>query len=620
MGRYLALTYVLLLVNSLGLLRGMEVHAATAVLFIVAVHVSYCTMYAFVAIAPALVLNEALRTRAVARSRGARWAVLGLALVSGSVVQLGLFADGVIFDMYGFHLNGFVWNLVSTPGGIDSMGATDSTNTSIALLVVGFITVQSLLLAAALRSANLRRFCARVFRTRGVVTALVALVALAAGERIAYGVASFRAYRPILDAAGSVPFYTRSRMRRFCLDLGLEEVRRESVQFALGSGRLDYPRTPLVRAPDARNLNVVWLVAESWRGDTLTPELMPETTAFAERSQWFQNHYSAGNGTRMGMFGMFYGLYGPYWFKFLEANRGPVVIDTLLDAGYDIDVRTSARFTYPEFDRTLWARLPQTRMHEENPDLRGWENDREHVTALIDSIENRDTEKPFMRFMFFESAHAPYDFPKEMAVRRPFKRRLNYVTMDMDKDVEPIRNSYLNACHSLDARFGRVLTYLEESGLLDTTIVVVTGDHGEEFMEKGHWGHNSTFVDEQTRPPLVIWMPGREPRKFQTLSSHIDLPATILAALGVTTPPSEYSLGYDLFGDHVRDHVVVADWKRLAIVDEDCKIVAPVRDAALGGGYVTTHDDAAVPNATPVYAGHRDQILSVLRELARFSR
>ncbi|HZJ71964.1 MAG TPA: hypothetical protein VFF36_13615, partial [Planctomycetota bacterium] len=60
---------------------------------------------------------------------------------------------------------------------------------------------------------------------------------------------------------------------------------------------------PLERAPGSRDWNVLWLVAESLRADALDPEIMPATSAFAERATRFDRHYSSGNGTRMGLFG-----------------------------------------------------------------------------------------------------------------------------------------------------------------------------------------------------------------------------------------------------------------------------------------------------------------------------
>jgi membrane-anchored protein YejM (alkaline phosphatase superfamily) len=100
-----------------------------------------------------------------------------------------------------------------------------------------------------------------------------------------------------------------------------------------------------------------------------------------------------------------------------------------------------------------------------------------------------------MRFMFFESPHASYDFPPESVVKKPYLEDFNYLTTDPDSARVLLKNRYLNACHHLDSQLERIFQYLEREGLLESTIVVVTGDHGEEFMDSGRWGHNSQFSD-----------------------------------------------------------------------------------------------------------------------------
>ena len=214
------------------------------------------------------------------------------------------------------------------------------------------------------------------------------------------------------------------------------------------------------------------------------PRNMPATWAFAGRSARFTRHYSGGDGTRMGVFAMFTGLYGPYWFSSLSSGRGAVIVDLLIDEGYQLDLRTSAMFTYPEFDRTIFSRVPRERMHEAAPAL-GWIADRANVDGLLEFPEKRDPSKPFMTFMFFESPHAPYEFPPECAIQNPYLQVVNYLAMDPKRDAPGLKRRYANSCTHLDTQFDRVIGFPEKKGLLDSTIVILTGDHGEEFMEKG---------------------------------------------------------------------------------------------------------------------------------------
>jgi len=347
---------------------------------------------------------------------------------------------------------------------------------------------------------------------------------------------------------------------------------------------------------------------------------MPHTHAFSERALRFEQHYSGGNGTRMAMFGMFYGLYGNYWFNFLHDNRGPVLIDLLLEDNYQMDMFTSARFSYPEFDKTIFARLPQKCLHDEtevSPGL-GWHRDRENVDHLIDFIENRAPDRPFMTFMFFESPHARYYFPPENAIAKPYLEEFSYATANIERDIKLIFNRYVNSCNHLDSQIWRIIQYLQQADLLGSTIVLITGDHGEEFMEKGRWGHNSAFNDEQTRTPLIIWIPGVEPRKISRMTSHLDIPATILSALGVTSPPEDFSLGFDLTGDAIREFTVLSGWDTLAYVDEEYKAVFPIKLFNMARQQVTTKDDAPVTDASAFYQSRKDQLVRVMREMTRF--
>jgi membrane-anchored protein YejM (alkaline phosphatase superfamily) len=192
------------------------------------------------------------------------------------------------------------------------------------------------------------------------------------------------------------------------------------------------------------------------------------------------------------------------------------------------------------------------------------------------------------------------------------------VTADMDKDIGLIMNRYINSCNHLDTQFGRVIDYLQEKGLLDSTIVVMTGDHGEEFMETGRWGHNSNFTDWQTLVPMVLWAPGMEHGVVKKMTSHLDLPATILKKLGVTNDPADYSLGFDMLGDHQREYLVMGDWDKIVCVDGEYKATFAIR-SALGTQELTTRDDKDATGQKDAYYQSRQQmLLNVMREMKAF--
>lgn len=97
------------------------------------------------------------------------------------------------------------------------------------------------------------------------------------------------------------------------------------------------------------NLNVLIIAIDSLRSDVVTPLVMPNLTKIAEKGVRFQDHYSAGNATRSGIFGLFYGLPPFYWHAALSSSTSPALMNGFIDSGYDIGVFSTATLKRPEF-------------------------------------------------------------------------------------------------------------------------------------------------------------------------------------------------------------------------------------------------------------------------------
>jgi membrane-anchored protein YejM (alkaline phosphatase superfamily) len=609
---FLLANYAVAVALCAGFVPGEALVTPMPALWIAAVWLTYPLFYLLPAFAVAWIGQRVLAPL----GRVAAWTP---AVAAFAAVQLGLLADRRIHALYGFHLNGFVWNLVTTRGGIESLGAGSGTLAEAAALGALALVAAALLLAALARASRAPRFARRLRSRTFAVGFLTCMAALSVSERLVYAGAQLRDYGPLLEWSGAFPFYLPLRVDRLARRIGVPIARAETLRAGLADARLAYPRAPLAFRPDAPRWNVVVLCAESLRADALDPERMPATWRFAEGATRFTQQVSAGNGTRMGVFGLFYGLPGPYWFKLLDRKRGPVLIRALLDRGYDVRGFTSDKFSYPEFDRTVFADVPRTALREGGAGP-GWQRDREQVGAILDFLAQRDRARPFFLYMFFESPHAPYEFPPETAVRTPYLDDLDYLTMDLHRDIGRIENRYWNAVRHLDTQLDRVFVALEAEGLLDSTIVVVTGDHGEEFLEKGRWGHNSEFDEEQIRVPLALRAPGRAPAVVDRLTSHLDVPATLLGLLGATNPPADYSLGESLLDGPERPYVLVSDWSRVAYVDADGKATFPMQPQGWFKQIVTDRRDAPVPDPGAWLRARTPAFGRVLSDLARFTR
>jgi hypothetical protein len=492
------------------------------------------------------------------------------AVVSAGVTTLLMYANAKIFSLYGMFFNGFILNLVITPGGIESLGGSSASDVGFALIAAGFLSVQILILWLVRRFYIKKPVVQLSFKFLPLTVLISTLV-------IHFGFALDRYSTEQLHVvAESIPFYQTVSAKSFFKALGFNPLRDTKLKV---KGKLNYPLNPLKLNAPAKPYNIIWLTSESWRADTLDEKVMPNSWNFSKNAARFTRNYSTGNGTRMGVFGMFTGLPGNYWFTFLESRKGAAFIDVLQQQQYQMSLYTSAKFTYPEFDKTIFSQLPIEQLHDDNKASTGWENDRNNVDRLLSFIDKRDPSKPFFTFMFFESPHARYYFPPESVIATPYRDDINYATISKKKfkdDIAPIKNRYINSVHHLDMQYGRIFDYLKTNNLLDNTIVVLIGDHGEEFMEHGFWGHNSTFVDEQVRTPLVIYTPKMKPLVSDQMTSHMDVIPTLMPLLGVTNPSSDYAIGYDLLKGEKRSHTYISDWDKVAYVDDEVKITQPV--------------------------------------------
>jgi arylsulfatase len=100
-----------------------------------------------------------------------------------------------------------------------------------------------------------------------------------------------------------------------------------------------------------------------------------------------------------------------------------------------------------------------------------------------------------------------------------------------------------------DDLVAQVLAALEANSRFENSLIVLTSDHGEAFMEHGHQGHNTTLYDEMLHVPLLVRLPGGERPPgvdFDRVASSLDIVPTVLSTLGLPAPPEVD--GLDLLG------------------------------------------------------------------------
>lgn len=551
---------------------GPDVKTVHGFFFLTCSAIAYSVFYmlpALILLLPSLWCKSALVAMA--------WVCLS-AFAGGTTLVITVIDAGILYR-YGYHINGLVINLLCTRGGFRSMGLDSATLAPAFALVAIIYAVCFAIGYACFHWKKMDVVCGKICRP-AVMATLGGIWAVAFGySLLCTGHADFFADTEILAQQDALPYIVTVRMRKFLRRLGFKEPDRKKIPaFADANSEkasLKYPRQDIVRNPNRKKYNIIWLVAESLRADFLKEDIMPRTWKYAQTAARFDNHYSGGHGTRPAMFSMFYGLYGLNWDVFMNQRRGPVFIDWLLEDNYQFLCQTSADFTYPEFDKTIFAALHQDVLVEVDAKT-PWQKDEKLIDDLISFVKNRDKSRPFFTFGFFESTHAPYTFPESAVIREDYMKKINYATVS-EKDAQQLYNRDCNAAHYLDTLFAKVTAMLDDDPeLRDNTIVVFTGDHGEEFFEKGRLGHNSTFSEEQIRIPLILKLPGKTPSVCEKMTHHTDIVPTLAPYLGVETPAADYCLGHDLMDDYNRQFFLVCGWKIAVLINHDYKFMLPM--------------------------------------------
>jgi len=195
----------------------------------------------------------------------------------------------------------------------------------------------------------------------------------------------------------------------------------------------------------------------------------------------------------------------------------------------------------------------------------------DHALAWLQN--QRDESRPFFLYLSFKAVHYPFEpaprhrgrYEKAEVVRpetmantednyqtQPHwvrERRYSIHGVDhmetgqYDNDPVPsfdnLYRRYCETVHGLDENIGRVLHYLDETGLSESTLVMYMGDNGFALGEHGFYDKRDAF-EESIRAPMLAYAPGMIASNtiVSQMVQNIDIASTLLAAAGVP-PPAE---------------------------------------------------------------------------------
>jgi len=129
------------------------------------------------------------------------------------------------------------------------------------------------------------------------------------------------------------------------------------------------------------------------------------------------------------------------------------------------------------------------------------------------------------------------------------------------------RERYDGEVSFVDAQIGRVLAALQEHSLDDSTVILVSSDHGEAFSEHGMIRHGFEVWEELVRVPLILHVPGAPPRRIAERRSLIDLVPTILQTFELEVPRegAGFVRGESLLTDALQKDSVAPDQREVLV-------------------------------------------------------
>jgi hypothetical protein len=385
-----------------------------------------------------------------------------------------------------------------------------------------------------------------------------------------------------------------------------------------------------VSAADVRHpFNIFVFVVDSLRDDAITAEMAPNLFKLKQVSLPVQAGIASSNVTHISWFSIAHALNPAYWNVVADQahSRGAIPMRLLRQSGYQLRAISCPSLEYFGFERSTFGDtqplatsvIDQRALHDPAVDTGEGDIDDKVMSRLGREVDALQTDSRAFYLVMLDSTHHDYSWSKRYAPKyMPFTKYVSIFKTD-PRDILSLRNRYNNAVNFVDTLMGEFIQKLNARGLMEHSIIVVTGDHGEEFLERGHLVHASELNRFQTRVPILIYIPksALPPGGVAAAvrASHVDIFPTIFDALGLSgaadplldgrsllrggPPPAEFSVMASTFSP---DRVMLdaGDYKLIVEFEGVRKIERTIyARRLLASKVLNANDDEVTPGNTP---------------------
>lgn len=316
-----------------------------------------------------------------------------------------------------------------------------------------------------------------------------------------------------------------------------------------------------------RKKNVIVILVESLRPDQLqtfggSQDVMPNVDALARQSTLFTNTYAQSthsNYADVSPFSSQYPLRTRTIYLYPKKAKFPhvMIYDILHQLGYKTAIFSSQNEYWGSMYNYLNTGHLDRFFHSEDSDskkLSGKIDDRVTIDEAIKWLGSIG-QNPFFMYINLQSSHMPYVMPDD------FPRRFGPQNLDFDlrfnsfppEKVAEVKGRYSDSLSYMDSQIGRLLQFLKDSGQLQDTLIILTGDNGQAFLEHGFAAHASYIYEEAIHVPMIFYIPWKaQLRRDERPAQHIDIAPTILALLNL--PPHPAFQGINLAAETFDPH------------------------------------------------------------------
>jgi len=504
-----------------------------------------------------------------------RWLAFVLGVILSTALMFGLIADSMAYALYHMHYAGVGWTIFKAGAMSEVLTLSYPERVFLFVMIAVIFIIEYFIAYFVWRRIAKQYRGSMGYRFAGVFAVLFATsyglmyMATALGGKHWLTASDNHI---ILKAARIVPYYNDVYAMIMPVDSSFRRIQTSqgevTFQIRQLNKPLNYPLHSLSCVAEKKPYNILIIAIDTWRYDAMTKIITPYIYNFAQSTLQFQNHWSGGNCTKPGLFSMFYGIPANYWRAMLHQRHRSVLINQLTKENYQMGIFTSAPNNFPAFNKTIFLGIKNliVRTEGETTVARDVKITKEFDKFLL----KRDKNRPFFSFLFYDAAHnycepeSPHQKPFSPAVQS-----CERFSLTSDSPRMPYINRYHNAVYFIDGEVQKVLNNLKKNHLDDNTIVIITADHGEQFNDErmNYWDHASAYTPYQLHVPLLVYWPGREPKKIDYFTTHYDIVPTLMSnVLGCTGPTVSYSVGHSIFKKGDRSFLIAGSYADYAVI------------------------------------------------------